>query len=91
MKFQKPILNFVRTEGRTMQAHSNIPLQLYRWGINTRFNCCCFIWINNDVTISKKNKYALMPIAASRLLFSSAEVFKKSLWQTVWTQIRLLL
>ena len=27
----------------------------------------------------------------SRLLFSSAEMFKKPLWQTVWTQIRLLL
>ena len=27
----------------------------------------------------------------SRLLFSSAELFKKPLWQTVWTQIRLLL
>ena len=26
-----------------------------------------------------------------RLLFSSAEKFKKPLWQTVWTQIRLLL
>ena len=26
----------------------------------------------------------------SRLLFSSAEMFKKPLWQTVWTQIRLL-
>ena len=25
------------------------------------------------------------------LLFSSAEMFKKSPWQTVWTQIRLLL
>ena len=24
----------------------------------------------------------------SRLLFSSAEMFKKPLWQTVWTQIR---
>ena len=28
---------------------------------------------------------------AGRLLFSSAEMFKKSLWQTVWTQNRLLL
>ena len=27
----------------------------------------------------------------SRLLFSSAEIFKKPLRQTVWTQIRLLL
>ena len=27
----------------------------------------------------------------SRLLFSSAKMFKKPLWQTVWTQIRLLL
>ena len=27
----------------------------------------------------------------SRLLFSSAEMFKKPLWQTVWTQIRLLI
>ena len=27
----------------------------------------------------------------SRLLFSYAEMFKKPLWQTVWTQIRLLL
>ena len=27
----------------------------------------------------------------SQLLFSSAEMFKKPLWQTVWTQIRLLL
>ena len=27
----------------------------------------------------------------SRLLFSPAEMFKKPLWQTVWTQIRLLL
>ena len=27
----------------------------------------------------------------SHLLFSSAEMFKKPLWQTVWTQIRLLL
>ena len=27
----------------------------------------------------------------SRLIFSSAEMFKKPLWQTVWTQIRLLL
>ena len=26
----------------------------------------------------------------SRLLFSSAEMFKKPLWQTMWTQIRLL-
>ena len=26
----------------------------------------------------------------SRLLISSAEMFKKPLWQTVWTQIRLL-
>ena len=31
------------------------------------------------------------PITTSRLLFSSAEMFKKPLWQTVWTQIRLLL
>ena len=28
---------------------------------------------------------------SSRLLFSSAEMFKKPLWQTVWAQIRLLL
>ena len=28
------------------------------------------------------------PIATSRLLFSSAEMFKKPLWQTVWTQIQ---
>ena len=27
----------------------------------------------------------------SRLLFSSAEMFKKPLWQTMWTQIRLLI
>ena len=27
----------------------------------------------------------------SRVLFSSAEMFKKPLWQTVWTQVRLLL
>ena len=27
----------------------------------------------------------------SRLLFLTAEMFKKPLWQTVWTQIRLLL
>ena len=27
----------------------------------------------------------------SRLLFSSAEMFKKPQWQTMWTQIRLLL
>ena len=27
----------------------------------------------------------------SRLLFSSAEMFKKPLWQTVWNEIRLLL
>ena len=27
----------------------------------------------------------------SRLLYSSAEMFKKPIWQTVWTQIRLLL
>ena len=31
------------------------------------------------------------PISKSRLLFSSAEMFKKPLWQTVWTQIRPLL
>ena len=30
-------------------------------------------------------------LATSRLLFSSAGMFKKPLWQTVWTQIRLLL
>ena len=30
-------------------------------------------------------------INKSRLLFSSAEMFKKPLWQSVWTQIRLLL
>ena len=29
------------------------------------------------------------PVATSRLLISSAEIFKKPLWQTVWTQIRL--
>ena len=27
----------------------------------------------------------------SRLFFSAAEIIKKTLWQTVWTQIRLLL
>ena len=27
----------------------------------------------------------------NKRLFSSAEMFKKPLWQTVWTQIRLLL
>ena len=33
----------------------------------------------------------MRPIAKSRLLFLSAEMFKKPLLQTVWTQIRLLL
>ena len=38
---------------------------------------------------------ALNPLCAnpnkSGLLFSSAKMFKKPLWQSVWTQIRLLL
>ena len=42
-----------------------------------------------DILINRFN-----PLSAnrnkSRLLFSSAEMFKKPLWQTVWTQIRLL-
>ena len=37
-------------------------------------------------------KYVIIPKRAnrnnSRLLFSSAEMFKKPLWQKVWTQIR---
>ena len=31
------------------------------------------------------------PIASKIVCFSSAEMFKKPLWQTVWNQIRLLL
>ena len=41
--------------------------------------------IENDFNPSCANRNK------SRLLFSSAEMFKKLLWQTVWTQIRLLL
>ena len=51
---------------------------------STTLTCLCHL---------KVIEYALnRPIAKkSRLLFSSAEMFKKPLWQTVWTQIRLLL
>ena len=33
----------------------------------------------------------ILTLYGRSLLFSSAEIFKKPLWQTVWTQIRLLL
>ena len=36
-------------------------------------------------------KPALTNCNKSCLLFSSAEMFKKPIWQTVWTQMRLLL
>ena len=36
------------------------------------------------------NPYCANP-NKSHLLFSSAEIYKKPLWQTVWTKIRLLL
>ena len=38
-----------------------------------------------------EGKHIIFNRNKSRLLFSSAEMFKKPLWQTVWTQIRLLL
>ena len=45
--------------------------------------------------IGEAVSHILNPKGAKRnknhLLFSSAEMFKKHLWQTVWTQIRLLL
>ena len=40
----------------------------------------CILW-NINPKSANRNK--------SCLLFSSAEMFKKTLWQTVWTQIRL--
>ena len=54
-------------------------------------------FVKNDVIccILSVPKYVFIPKRAnrnnSRLLFSSAEMFKKPLWQKVWTQIRLLL
>ena len=47
---------------------------------------CCYSLPNNP-ECANRNKSRLF----SRLFFSSAEVFKKPLWLTVWTHIRLLL
>ena len=55
----------------------------------------CYDFMRSDV-FTLYNLTLNAPIATkvvyfSRLLFSSAEMFKKPLWQTVCTQIRLLL
>ena len=47
---------------------------------------------NNLKIVSRKYLTLNAPISTKVVcLFSSAEMFKKPLWQTVWTQIRLLL
>ena len=50
---------------------------------------------DSGITWNNRTKVAFNPWCAnrntSRLLFSSAEMFKKLLWQTEWTPIRLLL
>ena len=50
---------------------------------------------NNEDTDQPEVEFYFNPWCANRnkshLLFSSAEMFKKPLWQTVWTQNRLLL
>ena len=64
---------------------SSEPL-LVACALNSKFVCV----FSNAVYLIHFN-----PLCASRnksrLLFSSAEMFKKPLWQTVWTQNRLLL
>ena len=44
-----------------------------------------------DIDIEYSRGCIYDSLMVSRLLFSSAEMFKKPLWQAVWTQIRLLL
>ena len=51
--------------------------------IHPESHCWALQELRNLIQMYDRNK--------SRLLFSSAEMFKKPLWQTVWTQIRLLL
>ena len=54
------------------------------------WECCSGVtgFIPPLVSVTIPLNSLVMP---SRLLISSAEMFKKPLWQTVWTQIRLLL
>ena len=70
-------------EIKLLEAHESEVLCLeYSSVDNGRFSPSYCIYLFNPQCINR-NK--------SRLLFSSAEMFKKPLWQTVWTQIRLLL
>ena len=64
--------------------------------INSVFNCHLSPFGQNAPREHSANQLTFInPYCAnrnkSRLLFSSAEMFKKPLWQTVWIQIRLLL
>ena len=51
---------------------------------------CELVGMTTDGIVGKFNPYCAN-CNNSCLLFSSAEMFKTLLWQTVWTQIRLLL
>ena len=70
-------------------------LSIFEWQFYTGFTVCsnCKYLMTQLGHVLK----CIKPIAKSIILryfiltFSSAEMFKKPLWQTVWTQIRLLL
>ena len=53
--------------------------------------CDCSISRPYPLTFWQKMLALKTPITKSRLLFSSAKMFQKHMWQTEWTQIRLLL
>ena len=70
------------------------------WKNGKIWNCLCCKLIGGALRVKTAHSIYIVALQMhywhdnrnkSRLLFSSAEMFKKPLWQTVWTQIRLLL
>ena len=46
-------------------------------------------YAERDGSFEHQKQLLTLKAPISRLLFSSAEMFKKPLWQTVWTKVRL--
>ena len=67
---------FEQNEQTTKKNHEKLPSM-------QKANVYEYLELINTTKLHNRNK--------SHLLFSSAEMFKKLLWQPVWTKIRLLL
>ena len=64
----------------------SIPTMIYRrTEQQTMVSYSMYIFVCTRLTLNAPR--ATKVVCFSRLLFSSAEMFKKPLWQTVWTQI----